>query len=91
MSAPALIASCSCGQILDLDFHRYFCLAAFRGRHRRRDGAGRHDVIFLDENSVEQSHAMIVAAAHAHRVFLRGAQSGNGLARIEQAATRSLE
>ncbi len=77
-------------QILDLDFDRYLCRVALRCGDRRRDSPGRRDVIFLDENSVEQSHAMIVSAADAHRVFLRGSQPGNGLASIQQAAAGSL-
>jgi hypothetical protein len=91
ISAPAAIAWLQFVQILDLDLHRNRSPPAFGRRHRQGDRTGRHDVIFLDEDSVEQPHAMIVAAADAHRVFLRRAQSRNGLAGVEQAAMRAFE
>ena len=58
-------------------FHSIQCRAhAARGR----------DVIVLDENRVEESHAMIGDAARARRHFLELAQAGRGFARVENAA-----
>ncbi len=48
-------------------------------------------MVFLDENAVEQAHAMIVAAADPHRVFLRRAQARDGFAGVEQPAIRAFE
>jgi hypothetical protein len=48
-------------------------------------------VIFLDEHAVEQADAMILTAADADRVFLRGAQTRNRLARVEHAAARAFD
>ena len=49
------------------------------------DAAGRGDVVFLDQDAVVQRHALVLAAAHAHRVLLRLAQARQGLARVEDA------
>jgi hypothetical protein len=46
-------------------------------------------VVFLDEHGVEQADAMVVAAAGAHGIFLREAQAGQGLARIEDLRARA--
>ena len=51
----------------------------------RADAAGRHDVVFLDQDAVEQADAVVVSAAGAHRVLERHAQAGNGFARIQNA------
>ena len=48
-------------------------------------------MVFLDEDSVEQADAVILAAADPHRVFLRRAQSREGLAGVEQPAARAFE
>ena len=50
------------------------------------DRAGRGDVVFLDQDRVEQADAMIRAAAAAHGVFLREPQPRDRLARVEDAA-----
>ena len=73
-------------QRLDFHFHRYRRGAVAGGLDRRGDRACGGDVVFLDEDLVEQSHAMVVGAAAAHGVLLRGAQPRHGLARIEDAA-----
>ena len=57
--------------------------------HRAGNRAGRGDVIFLDQDRVEQPDAVIRAAAAAHGVFLRDAQSRDRLARVEDAALRA--
>ena len=61
------------------------------GCHRRGDRAGGHDVIFFDEYAVEQTHAVIAAAADPHRIFLCRTQAGYGLAGVQQAAIRAFE
>src|SRR3569832_2443256 len=40
-------------------------------------------MVFLDQHGVVFFYAMVVAAAAAYRVFLRAAQAGQGLARVE--------
>ena len=52
----------------------------------RRERAGGGDVIFLDQEHVKKTHAVIVRAAAAHGVLLRRAQTRQRLARIEQSA-----
>ena len=52
------------------------------GRHRLGDAAGRVDVIVLEHGAVGQVEAMVFPAAHCHRVFLQGAQAGQGLAGV---------
>ena len=61
------------GQILDFDLDRDSSGAALGGGYRGGDRTRGHDVIFLDEDSIEQAHAVVVTAADAHRVLLRGA------------------
>ena len=53
-----------------------FAFERARLAHGRGDRAGRGDVILLDQDRVEQTDAMIRAAAAAHRVFLREPQAG---------------
>jgi hypothetical protein len=48
-------------------------------------------VVFLDQEGVEQAHAVVVAAAAAHGVLLRLAQARQGLARIEEAHRQRLQ
>jgi hypothetical protein len=48
-------------------------------------------VVFLDENRIEQTDAVIRAAAALHGVLLRNPQSRNRLARVEDPALRALE
>ena len=52
------------------------------GRHRLGDAAGRVDVIVLEHGAVGQVEAVVFPAAHRHRVFLQGAQAGQGLAGV---------
>ena len=56
-----------------------------RPRHRIGDAAREGDVVVLDQHRVVQAEAMIAAAAHAHGVFLQGAQARHGLARAGHA------
>ena len=78
-------------EVLDLDLDGNPPAVRFGGCHRLGDRAGGHDVIFLDENSIEQADAVILSPADAHRVLLCRAQPGNGLARVEHTAARALE
>ena len=59
--------------------------------HGLSDRAYGVDVIFLEQDGVVQSHAVIRAAAAGHRVSLRRAQAGQGLARVQQPGFRALE
>jgi hypothetical protein len=45
-------------------------------------------VVLLDQHRVEQSDAVIRAAAHAHGVFLRETQPGQGFARVDYPGAR---
>ena len=51
--------------------------------HSKSNGSGRGYVIFLDQDGVKKPDSMVAAAAAEHGVFLRQAQSGQGLARVE--------
>ena len=51
---------------------------------RRRDAAAGGDMVLLDQEGVPQADAVVVAAATGHRVLLRQAQPGQGLAGVEQ-------
>ena len=55
------------------------------------DRARGHDVVFLDQDPVEQPDAVVVAPADAHRILLRRAQARDGLAGIEQLASRAFD
>src|SRR6185437_5791523 len=48
--------------------------------HRGPHAAGDGDMIVLDQYRVIQPETVVRSAAHPHRVFLRGAQSGHRLA-----------
>lgn len=48
------------------------------------DTAAGGDVVFLDQKGVIEADAVVVAAAAGHRVFLGGAQAGDGFAGIQQ-------
>src|ERR1700732_2056274 len=76
-----------------LDFYLDGALrrAGTRRHDRTADGAGGGDVVFLDEHAVIETEAMVVAAAAAHGILLRGAQPREGLARVEDAAGRTLD
>ena len=78
-------------EALDLDLHRHRGTARAGCRHRAGDGSRGHDVIFLDQNAVVEADPVILPAADPHRVLLRGAQAGDGLAGVEQAARRALQ
>ena len=55
-------------------------------RDRAANRSGGDDVVFLDEHHVVQAEAMVLRAAAARGVFLREAQAGQRLARVEDAA-----
>src|SRR5258706_8128908 len=62
-----------------------------RRAHRGLYAAGGHEMILLDEDAVEEPDAVVRAAAHPHRVFLRHAQARQRLARIEDLRARALD
>jgi hypothetical protein len=84
--APASRASASCSRDLDLDLDEDVaatdgaCLFQCGG-----DAAGGHDVIFLDQDAVMEAETVVAAAAAGDGVFLRQAQAGQGLARVDDA------
>ena len=47
-------------------------------------------MVLFDEHRVVQADAVVGAAAHAHGVFLRQAQAGQGLARVHDVGARAL-
>jgi hypothetical protein len=57
--------------------------AMARAFDHRLDAAGGDDVVFLDQDAVVEADAVVGAAADAHRVFLRQAQAGQGLAGVD--------
>ena len=73
-------------EVTDFDFHRFFRMRLPCAADGPGDSAAGADMVFLDEKRVVQPLAVIVAAADAHRVFLRAAQARNSLAGIEQPA-----
>ena len=54
-----------------------------RGVDRACERTRGADVVFLQHHRVVQADAMVAAATHQHRVFLRQTQPGNGLAGVE--------
>lgn len=48
-------------------------------------------MVFLDQEGVVQADAVVVAAAAGHRIFLGGAQAGDGFAGIQQLHACSLD
>ncbi len=52
---------------------------------RGGDSAGGHDVVFLDQDSVIEPEAMVLAAAAGDGVLLRQPQAGQGLAGVDDA------
>ena len=68
------------------DFDRHAGRSSARRGDGRGDRAGRDDVVLLDQHHVVQTQAMVLRAAAARGVFLRQPQSGQRLARVEDAA-----
>ena len=91
MSAPAVDRLTELLEILHFDLHGHLRAGRAGRRDRLRNRARRHDVVLLDQDSVEEPDAVIPAAADAHRIFLRRAQPREGLAGIEQPASRALD
>jgi hypothetical protein len=73
-------------QILDLDLQRNPCVERTCGLQGGCNAARSGDVVFLDQDAVPKRHALVLPTAHAHRVFLRLAQAGQGLARVQNHA-----
>ena len=55
------------------------------------DAAGEVDVVVLQQDHVEQSHAVVLAAADLHGHLVQHAHAGRGLARVEHARTEPFE
>jgi len=72
-------------EALDLDDDRNPGRQPARPLDDRSDAAGRGDVVLFHHHRVEQADPVVVAAAAAHRVLLRQAQAGEGLAGVEDA------
>jgi hypothetical protein len=71
-------------EVLDLDFDEHVGRGDGAGVFDHRlDAAGGDDVVFLDQDAVVEADAVVGAAADAHRVFLRQAQAGQGLAGVD--------
>ena len=71
-------------QVRDFDFDP--CRAALgrlRGRERRADASRQANMIFLDQDGFAEIFAMILASAHADRIFFERAQAGRGFSRIQ--------
>ena len=93
MSGLAARAASNCVEIVDLDFEREARAELLpRPPHRLGDGAraaDRGEVIVLDEHAVAEAHAMVVAAATAHRVFLQQPPARRRLARVQHLTRQS--
>ena len=83
----AVAAGLQCLPQLFQGFHfhdqRQVRLGGACGGDRRGHRAGHADVVFLEHHRVVQAEAVVAAAAGAHRVLLRQAQAGQGLAGIQ--------
>ncbi len=58
---------------------------------RRSDAAGEAKVVVLDEERLAEAHPVVRAAAAPDRVLLELAQTGSGLASVEQRGARPFE
>ncbi len=54
------------------------------------DTAGQRDMVFLDQYAIVKSHALIFTAPGFHRIFLRGAQTRQGFARVHDFRPRAV-
>ena len=88
-SAPASSTSASCvGEGSTSTSTGTSGNAARTALERRADTAGRHHVVVLDQRGVGQGHAVVDAAAAAHRVLLQRAQPRGRLAGVADARPR---
>ncbi len=55
------------------------------------DAAGEVDVVVLQQDHVEESHAVVLAAAQLHGHFVQHAHPGRGLARVEDLGVETLQ
>ena len=72
-------------EMLDFDLDEgtgTFCSCGLDGR---LDAAAGGDVILFYQNAIKEADAVIFGAAGGYRIFLRQAQAGDGLARVEYA------
>ncbi len=73
------------GEGFDLDLHQQTASQGTGGVEGGGDGARRQDMVFLDEDGIMQSQAVVVTTATAHGVFLGQPQARDGLAGVEEA------
>ncbi len=71
-------------QGLDLDLNRNLLGQATGRRDRGADRAGRGDMVLLDQDRIEQAHAMVVATTANNGILLRSPQPRKRLARIQE-------
>ena len=80
---------CECFVELAHVLHFNFDTQAGMGGAQRADGGcdrtGSSNVVFLDQDGIEQTHAMVHTTADTHCVFLCTAEPRHGLARVEDA------
>ena len=79
------------------DFHfylegvgRFLPRAPDELRERGRVAIEEIQVVVFDEYAVSQVHAVVVAAADAHGIFVQGAESGGGLAGVDNAGAGAI-
>ncbi|KAF7963183.1 hypothetical protein AWV80_12580 [Cupriavidus sp. UYMU48A] len=73
-------------QVLDFDLYGYGSPEPVGSLDRPAHATGCSDVVFLDQDSVPQRHAVVGTSAHANRILLGVAQAGHGLACVEHYA-----
>ena len=56
---------------------------------KKKSQYNRRSTIFLDDDAVEQTDALVVPVAYRHRVFLRHAQAGQRLAHVHDSCLES--
>jgi len=70
----------------DFHFHRLARRLLSGALHRNADTSTSRDVVFLDQESIVKSEAMIETSANSDSVFLCTAQTGNGFAGVDYCA-----
>ena len=76
----------------DFDFDGLGAATVAMGKiERGNDAAGERDVIVLDEDAVGEIEPVILAATAADAVFVEHAETGHGLAGVEDARLRAVD
>jgi hypothetical protein len=76
---------------LDLYFDQYISVQILRSSQGGCDAASASDVIFLDQNGIEQANPVIRATAAGDRVFLCESKARYRLARVQYSSTGSFD